>query len=317
MMTPVIQWLRSYLADTAKGLERFANRYYGVYTAKVIDNADPANRGRVRAICPAIGHSKPEHVSADFWAMPAMNGVSVDENNKIVGNFCPPEENANIWIMFENGDARFPIYIGGWIVGNVKETEGIFSDVKNKGLTKRGIRTTAGHYLSFDDDPDRLVVELHRGNGSGDSEGLQSIVLDDEGGVVIKNKNGGGVMIDGSGDSITIELVDDKKVKQSTVKLSKDGFEVSTQSGGSVKASKRNLIISGDKLVVDTKIFRVNGKTFLGRNASEPAIRGYKFATGWGVIHQHTCAAPTMPTTVGATPPVLMNKELSNKVFIE
>ena len=55
----------------------------------------------------------------------------------------------------------------------------------------------------------------------------------------------------------------------------------------------------------------------LGKNATEPAVRGNKFMT-WSLIHQHVISAPApgSPTVTGPTPPPMLYNELSEKVFV-
>ncbi|MEJ2293295.1 MAG: hypothetical protein P8Y23_00825, partial [Candidatus Lokiarchaeota archaeon] len=88
--------------------------------------------------------------------------------------------------------------------------------------------------------------------------------------------------------------------------------------GGAIGIDGKDIVLTGDNVVADAnKQFSANaGTVMLGKGASEPAIRGNKFAIGWGIMHQHTSAAPGSPTTPGATPPVMLYRELSENVFI-
>lgn len=113
------------------GMEWF-RRYYSLYRAEVMDNDDPQNRGRIRVMVPFISQE-----ALDEWAIP----VTPYGGNKY-GTFFPPEKGDYVWVMFENGDMNYPIYVGGWWAEG--ETPDGFS------ITRRGIRTKNCE-LYFDD----------------------------------------------------------------------------------------------------------------------------------------------------------------------
>jgi hypothetical protein len=72
-----IGWLVGTVRDY--GFEHVFKRYYGIYRAVVIDNADPDNRLRVRVQVPSIGHLSRDVVPENVWALPCMDGLSVGE----------------------------------------------------------------------------------------------------------------------------------------------------------------------------------------------------------------------------------------------
>lgn len=309
-----IEWLRDYLGDVMRGLERFCNRYYGTYPARVIDNRDPEGRYRVRATCPAINMPKPEDVPVRFWMRPCHGG---DSDGQITGMFMPPDVGSLIYVMFEWGDPRLPIYIGG-IVTQKQESDTFASDdMENKGPTKRGFRTKAGHFIRFNDDPDKLEISIVRGDGSGETT-PQFITLTHEGHTLITNKNGSSLYMNAEDNETTLQTVDERGNVGSLLFLGADKFTIMTQSGAAISANGRDITITGDNLVANVaRQFSADaGTVMLGKGASEPVIRGNKFALGWGIIHQHTSTTPGSPTTPGATPPPILYKELSEKVFI-
>lgn len=77
--------------------------YYGKYRAKVTDVADPEERGRIRVNCPKVyGDSKSP------WCEPCLTYA-----NDSIGDFVLPKVGEFVWVEFEEGDCRFPIYTGG------------------------------------------------------------------------------------------------------------------------------------------------------------------------------------------------------------
>jgi hypothetical protein len=87
--------------------------YYGVYAGIVEDNNDPNNLFRLRVKVPSILGNE-----VSDWAKP--RGVFGGKN---YGIFAMPEKNDNVWVSFENGDTRFPIWEYGAIAKNEKPKE--------------------------------------------------------------------------------------------------------------------------------------------------------------------------------------------------
>ena len=76
-----------------------ANKYYGVYEGEVGDNNDPLSKKRVKVIV----HLMPS-ASAN-WARACM--PSSDS-----GSVTLPDVGDKVWVLFENGDADSPVWIG-------------------------------------------------------------------------------------------------------------------------------------------------------------------------------------------------------------
>jgi hypothetical protein len=75
-------------------------QYFGLYRGAVTSTADPANRHRVQVTVPFIG-------IVGAWALPCVPyGKSV---------VAPPVGEV-VWIMFEQGDANSPVWLG-WSPG--------------------------------------------------------------------------------------------------------------------------------------------------------------------------------------------------------
>jgi len=316
----VIGWLRDYLGDVSKGLERFCGRYYGIYPARVIDNRDPEGRGRVRATCPAINMPEEKHVPGGFWMLPCMNGLGTTADGQMSGIFHPPEEGTNIWVQFQFGDPRCPIYMGGFVT--TKQTADTFNsdDMADVGPTKRGIRTKAGHFIRFNDDPDKLEITIARGDGEGEPTS-QFISLTHEGHTLITNKNGSSLYMNGEENETTLQTLDSDGNVTAMLFLGDDKITLMTKSGGALGIDGKDIVVTGDNFVSNTKkqTSLDSGAVMLGKGAREPVIRGNKFSmpgTGWAFIHQHTSGPPGSTTTPGTTPPPLLKKELSDKVFV-
>jgi len=305
-----IGWLKN--AISTIGLEGFAGRYYGLYSGRVIDNSDPEQRGRVRALCPAIRHVKEEDVSEDFWMMPSMPGLGIDpDTGQMTGVFHPPDEGTNIWILFRHGNPEFPVYIGGWITKN-KESDTFDSE----DALKKGIRTKTGHYIRLNDDAEDLNLTIGRGDGSG-AETPMFLSFTKEGHTILTNILGSVLYMNGEKPETSLMTANSDGDVTSFLLLGDDKLTLATKSGGAYGIDGKDHTLTGDNVIADcSKEFVANAGTVrLAKGASEPAVRGNKFLL-WSLVHQHTATIPLGTTVVGPTPPPTLYKELSEKVLI-
>lgn len=79
-------------------------RYYGKYRGTVFNNVDPEQRGRIQALVPDVFGLIP-----CSWAMPCLPVAG-----KGSGAYFVPEIGSGVWIEFEQGDADYPIWTGGF-----------------------------------------------------------------------------------------------------------------------------------------------------------------------------------------------------------
>lgn len=80
-----------------------AQRFWGKYRGKVLDNDDPLFQGRIIAEVPAIQGSLLN------WALPCVPYAGPN-----VGLYAIPPIGANIWIEFEGGDPDYPVWVGSF-----------------------------------------------------------------------------------------------------------------------------------------------------------------------------------------------------------
>lgn len=129
--------------DTGKeirelGMEHF-DRYYGTYKGFVHSNDDPDNLGRLQLLVPKVYGDEPY----EEWAV--SKGIYAGAG---VGSFWIPAKGDQVWVSFENGDIRFPIWeYGAWRTGEVPE--GATKDVKI-------LQTNSGQRIEFND-TDKLI----------------------------------------------------------------------------------------------------------------------------------------------------------------
>jgi uncharacterized protein involved in type VI secretion and phage assembly len=80
---------------------------FGKYRGIVTDNVDPEGRCRVRVAVPSL-----DEAFQSNWAEPCV--PLAGHNSAVV---AIPSIGAAIWIEFEQGDRRFPIWVGGFWTG--------------------------------------------------------------------------------------------------------------------------------------------------------------------------------------------------------
>lgn len=183
------------------GLEAFG-KYYSVYRAQVTEvdqkqvglgkvsgNVDPMNQGRIEIIVPSFGSTTP-------LVAPAYPITPFGAKN--AGMFFPPDPGDLVYVVFENGNPRIPLYLGGWWLNPrdgpvAKPSTTDLPEVFRKGTqqpTVRGIRTKSGHEILFDDTPGAGKVVIQSGSKK------HQILLDDTNDkIVISKAEGGGPLI--------------------------------------------------------------------------------------------------------------------------
>jgi uncharacterized protein involved in type VI secretion and phage assembly len=79
-------------------------KYYGKYRGTVLNNVDPMQQGRIQVQVPDVSALIPSS-----WAMPCLPAAGIQN-----GLFTVPPIGAGVWVEFEQGDADFPIWVGGF-----------------------------------------------------------------------------------------------------------------------------------------------------------------------------------------------------------
>lgn len=90
----------------AHGLEYFG-LFYSSYEAHVTDRDDPEHRGRIKIKCPKVYGEE----TWDKWVYP--KGMMA---GKKVGFHCIPQKDDVVWISFEGGNPKFPLWEYGWFL---------------------------------------------------------------------------------------------------------------------------------------------------------------------------------------------------------
>ncbi len=129
-----------------EGMEAY-DRYYGTYRGIVHSNEDPKNLGRLQLLVPQVYGDDP----FEYWAFP--KGIYA---GKGVGSFWIPSNKDKVWVVFENGDPRYPIWEYGWW-GDGDVPTGATPKIKI-------LQSNTGHRIELDDE--NGLVRIKDSNGS-------------------------------------------------------------------------------------------------------------------------------------------------------
>jgi uncharacterized protein involved in type VI secretion and phage assembly len=127
-------------------------QFVGKYRGVVTDVQDPLMTMRIRARVPDVFGS-----DESGWAMPCAPFAG-DQ----VGFFALPAVGAGVWIEFEHGDSRYPIWSGTWW-GSAAEVP---SALLAPPYQKTAVVTTGGHSITVDDTPGAGGITLEIATGA-------------------------------------------------------------------------------------------------------------------------------------------------------
>lgn len=120
--------------------------YYGSYRGFIFDNKDPEKLGRVQLTVPQIfGKSENgDDEPLDYWAW--SKGIFAGKN---IGKYAIPNIGDMVWVSFEGGNPRYPI----WEYGHFAKPGGV-SDVPPEWEIDQDdppviMQTAAGHKVEF------------------------------------------------------------------------------------------------------------------------------------------------------------------------
>ena len=116
-----------------RGLEYFG-RYYSRYRGFVYDRNDPEHRGRLRLVIPTTTRKEP----MEYWA-PGIHYAGKGYGSQVI-----PKTGDVVWVTFEHGDPRFPIWEHGYF-GKGED------DDRLHGYDNHWFKTPAGHIVELDD----------------------------------------------------------------------------------------------------------------------------------------------------------------------
>jgi uncharacterized protein involved in type VI secretion and phage assembly len=160
--------------------------HYGGYLAEVVSLNDPDSLSRVQVrilSCDgATDHDSP------IWARVASPFAGRNR-----GAFLIPDVGDEVFVVFVNGDSRFPIIVGGLWNGSSTSPEKISGgkNVKKVIRSKNGVKIT----MEDKDRKEKFIVE---------TPGGQKVTLKDgPGAITVEDSNGNSIKLETSGITVT------------------------------------------------------------------------------------------------------------------
>ncbi len=252
---------------TSADLQRHIGKFYGKYSGEVMSNEDEEKRGRLLLCVPSIfGTAEANRV----WARPCLP----------FGHFFIPDVGARVWVEFEAGDPRYPIWVGTWYLAGAVPPEAAV-----KPPVQRVVHTPSGHIVQFgDEQDDEKIIIRHKTNAF--------VSIDKDGSVLIANANGSLVHLNAADGRLMIV-----EEHQNVVVLNEEGVKVVNGDGTTLelKGGKARVIATESAQVEAPSVVVKAGSINLGDNPTQPAILGQLFAALFDAHTHPTAMGPSGP----------------------
>jgi phage protein D/phage baseplate assembly protein gpV len=206
----------------------------GVVIGVVTNISDPDKLGRVKLKFPWLSDDY-----ESFWARVVYLGAGVDR-----GLLLPPEVNDEVVCVFEQGDVRSPIVIGGLYNGVDTAPKGGGVDASSGKVVTRALRSRKGNELVLIDTDGGEKIELRT------PDGKTELVMDHAGGKITVHAEKD-VVVDAGGD-VKVDAKGNASVKASgNVRLEANG-------SGTFKANSGLTLESSGTVTVKGAAIRLN-----------------------------------------------------------
>jgi hypothetical protein len=257
------------ITDLAKRAER---SLFGRYRAKVVDNADPKKRGRLKLTIPSVFGTQPTD-----WVPGAFPLASPAEAWLVV-----PEIGSHVLAEFVEGDRSAPI----WTAAYLPEASDPTADHDLDQGTMHLIRSRSGVAVRIEDDGDQnfVIAVIHPGGGE--------LRIDAEGIVTVKDEGGAQITMD---PTANVTEVKGHGSQGGSLRM-EDTKTVLAHGSVSIELGAGGITATGPTTTLDSDLVK------LGKGAASPILDGMKFA---GFYDAHAHAPP-----VGGIPAAPLNAAL-------
>jgi len=242
-----------------------AGNLYGFYRARVVENKDKEQFGRVLVWIPDLMPDIPDNEG--IWARPANNplggrNTQYESDNHYMGTCYIPRKGSYVWVFFETGNINRPYYFGGLDIEHSKvlPENQVGSNFQDKWTI---FKSHEGRTIIISDDPDDARVEITGKKRklttppSGDVSSVYTIdtnqttiLLDERSGtekILIRTHKGDFLHID----------IDERKLQvsfESDILIKTNGkFQVTAMDDIDIKSKTGNIHIEAESGTVDVK----------------------------------------------------------------
>lgn len=165
----------------------------GKFRGTVHDNNDPLRRARLQVVVPDVLGPV-----ASTWAEPSLPMTAPQ-----AGVFALPPVGASVWVEFEQGDPRFPVWSGGrWESSDDVPSRALNEDPDRQNIL---LQTTGGQVVLLSDTPGSDGgIHLENSSGTRITVSETTISLTNTGGASITVDANGITLDNGSGARIAL-----------------------------------------------------------------------------------------------------------------
>jgi uncharacterized protein involved in type VI secretion and phage assembly len=215
---------------------------YGKYRGIVRNNADPLRIGRIQAEVTDVYGTE-----LSGWALPSMPASGED-----MGMFVVPGPGANVWIEFEQGDPRRPIWSGCFWGDAATDAASVPEQAGTTPQMKIVLQTGAGTQLVLDDTPGTGGITLMLPTGDKLSLTTQGITLQTAAGDKLSLAAAGVTLQTAAGDKLSLAAtgVTLQTAAGQQLGLAPQGVTLTSGQGGSVQIVGPKVSLNGSALEV-------------------------------------------------------------------
>jgi hypothetical protein len=272
-------------------------RLYGNYRAKVVDNKDLQQFGRILVWIPDLMESV--EPTKGIWARPANNPLGGrnkqgDPAHHFMGTSYIPRNGAWVWIFFEVGNINRPYYFGALDLENTKvlPENQLGTNYQDKWTV---FKSHDGRTIIISDDPDDARIEItgkkrkmnNPPTGDTDSvyeidENQTTILFDERDGkekILVRTYKGDFIHIDIDEQSLQIYFKEDIEIKT-------DGnFFLTAEEDINILSQKGNINIEAENGDINIKA-AVDLKEQSGKTTSVTAGQDAHLSSGYNINHR-------------------------------
>ena len=127
-------------------LKMAAKQFFGKYRGVVLSTADPRSMGRVICSCPNVAHNY-----QTAWCAP---------NYTYEEDYHPPKVGDVVWIEFEQGDLKKPVWTGSWKAsGEVQDTNQRIIRFRDENNKQTQMRMKDGNVYLTDNNGSKIEMK--------------------------------------------------------------------------------------------------------------------------------------------------------------
>lgn len=160
--------------------------FNGFYRGEVVDVDDPLEAGRVRIrVFSVFDEMQPEFLPWATYADPFMGGYGDN------GSLIVPELGSHVWLFFENGDHRHPVYFAGApAIDNNTPDAPSESRTEGEYPHNKVIKSRSGITIEIDDTDGAVRFKVSHPSGTNHE-------IDNDGNINLTVSSDGSISIDG------------------------------------------------------------------------------------------------------------------------